>query len=400
MSASQIEIRRVRESSAGVLPAGNMLRLPVSSFDLASKVKREKSDNVSSDRQVQDNAATDFDTTGSVNADYFLRDHDSIHEELFCNPYSDPATTGSASLSCVATGNKITRAAGDFTTDGFADGDLVWVTGFSTNGAAFLARVRGTVTTTDLPLDPDFKTLVDEGPVAACTVKHDGQLVLGTTLLLASWERWNKRKNVGSLFSGVGVTSGALSLQTPGRLKWAYGLMGFVQEERLSVRSANATDEPVANSVITTGKMFGDRGTAGSGMGLRYAGDLLTDLMLQKLDLKIGSPLGVAGGAGYFGPQDIDLEGEFDVTLDLGWLTGSTDGETIAADAQLPDTVTSFGFGVKDRAGARQYFWLPKLQPADNSDTGPSKSGRQNSSASFMAQKDSLDSMIRIARFL
>lgn len=89
------------------------------------------------------------------------------------------ATTGSTSLSAVAAGNFIHRAAGSFVTNGFQVGMRVLVTGFSTNGASFYANVTS-VAASDLGISDataNGVTLVNEVAAGSRTVVADEQFI-------------------------------------------------------------------------------------------------------------------------------------------------------------------------------------------------------------------------------
>lgn len=89
-----------------------------------------------------------------------------------CTPSAKPASAfeTTAIITAVASGNKLVRASGDWTTDGFAAGMYVLVSGFVTpaNNGVFL--VTGTVTTTDLPISATSTTIVNETPASAIQI--------------------------------------------------------------------------------------------------------------------------------------------------------------------------------------------------------------------------------------
>ncbi len=79
-------------------------------------------------------------------------------------PSAVPASAFESNIiSFAATGNKLVRASGDWTTDGFTAGDAIYVTGAINPGNNGVHIVTGTVTSTDLPVT-SASTIVNETP--------------------------------------------------------------------------------------------------------------------------------------------------------------------------------------------------------------------------------------------
>lgn len=88
-----------------------------------------------------------------------------------CTPSAYPASAfeSSAVITFAATGNKLVRASGDWTTDGFAAGMAILVTGAVNPGNNGVHIVTGTVTATDLPVT-SASTIVNETPDTAIQI--------------------------------------------------------------------------------------------------------------------------------------------------------------------------------------------------------------------------------------
>jgi|CXWL01.1.fsa_nt_gi hypothetical protein len=399
-SNSQKRIRRIREVTQGTTPGTAMAIVPFERFKLASPVSREEPGNTQSDRQVADNPETDVNITGSASTDFLLTQHWEMKEEAFDNTRSAVATTGSLSISAVASGNKITRASGSFVSDGFLAGQLAQVTGLSTNGAHFLALITA-VAALELTIDTNFKTLVNEGPVASCVVKHDSNLTLGTSMLTATYEEYNTSSGKGMVYRGVGVNDFGVEGTYPTRMKETYGLVGMTIGERVSAALVNSSTAALTRKIVNFNKNFGDGANPTFGYGFRYAGALMPNLRIKKLGLKLTNPLLADGGAGHFGPQDLTLDGRFKVMLDLEVLRNTSDAEDLIDDALDPATEASIGFGVRDRSGKRGYYYMPLMHPIDSPDISEAQqSGRETIGLKFVASLDSVHTMLRYAEFL
>lgn len=89
-----------------------------------------------------------------------------------CTPSAKPASAFETTsiITAVASGNKLVRASGSWTTDGFAAGQYVLASGFTNpvNNGVFL--VTGTVTATDLPISTASTTIANETPDTAIQI--------------------------------------------------------------------------------------------------------------------------------------------------------------------------------------------------------------------------------------
>lgn len=396
-SNSQKRVRMVRESSQGVLPAGNMEILPFERFKLASPVSREEPGNVASDRQVYDNPETDVSITGSASADFLITQYLTPMESVFCNARVAAASSGSVSLTAVASGNKITRGAGSFVTDGFTVGMFVQVTGFTTNGAHFLALVTGVVAL-ELTIDANYKTLVNEGPVSV-TIKNSNSLTLGTSTLTQSVEIFNTGSSRGMNYLGVGFSEFGLDFNYPGRGTCNFSMVGMTTGTQLAAANANASTAALTRKLCTS-RLFGDGANPTFGYGFRLAGTVISP-RFKKVSLKLTSGLLADGGLGVFGPQDMTLDGRFKLMLELEVLWNTAAADDLIDDALDPATNSSIGFGVADRNGLRAYFYMPSMQPVDAPDPNEvQQSGRDTVVLKYVGAADSgTHGMIRYTEF-
>lgn len=392
MGSSSIQTRCIREVTPGILPAGNMLVIPWATMPFKSSFTRATPDDVNSHGQSEDNPAEDLQISATGNGDFRFGQRDIPREEVFRNTMTNSVSITSSLIAAVASGNKLTRAAG---WGSLAAGDLFWSEGFVTNAPAFVGKVASTYTGSGSDLPLAWPTLVDESAGPSVTVSHLGQLTFGTSLLTSSWEEFNLRSNKGRKFLGLSATQWDLSMDFPGHWRESFTFAGMSAGARLSAQLANATTAATSRRTYNANTNTGDKTVTGSQMGLRYGGSLLANVILKSFKLSVASPKLTEGGAGTLGPQIIDTDGLVTVKLDLKVLRTGTDVDTLMDDAQDPNSEKSVGLGLRDPNGKRVYLWMPKLQPNMGDPDGLKRSGSETVDLSYVARYDSLDSSMR-----
>jgi len=395
-NASAIQVRRIREVTQGVLPGGAMQIVPFETFQLSGALTREQPGNVTADRSVTDNPASDIKVTGTAKSDFLFGDYDGLIEELMCGTIGTPFSLTASTIAAVVAGpsNKLTGPASSWV--GLGDGDVVLVTGFVTNGGLWIARVSGAPTSTDLNLDASFKPLAAEAAGPSVTVEHLGRWRTGTTILTAAYESWNTGTSVGNQMGGVGVGQLVLGVPQPNKCTMQWQCVGLTETE-IAAQLANTSTQPTGNPLINSNTNFGDKTAIGSGMGFRYGNSgiavptlplLMPTLRIKKWDLTIASPILAEGGAGVLGPIDLSSDKRFDIKLALQVFRNSAAAETVYLDAQNPASVVQMGIGFRDAKGHRQYIWLPALQPLSAKTSGLAQSGREMIDVEYWAKSD------------
>jgi hypothetical protein len=398
-SSSRIRIRRIRETTPGTTPAGNMLVLPFARYKVSAPTQREKPDNVRSDRQVTDNPATTRDVSGNASADMHYQDYDGLHEEVMCSVYSAAATATATTIAAVTSGNKLTHAtSGAWGTAGIVAGDVVRITGLVTNGTDFVALVGAAPSGNDLPLT--WPTLLAESAGPSVTVKVVGRCRLGTSLLTATYERLNLATTKGSIDRGIGVNAWDLEFPQPNKARQSFGFVGL-SKTRASAALANASTAAAGYPLVRSNNGLFGGSNAALGIGFRIDGTLLPDLRVNNLKLSVKNPLLAAGAAGSFGPLDLSLDGEFEVMLSGDFYRNSDDAEDLLDYAADTDSVQDIGFGWIDRAGASghlQYALMRALQPSDDNESELAKTGREMVSLAWVAKAHDVATMLQLSK--
>lgn len=381
-ASSRIRIRRIAEVTPGTTPAGDMDIVPYATWSMTSPITRQVGANVSSDRQARDNGATDRQTGGSATSDYIYGMYDPEISAAFCAAQGAAVTVTGTDIAAVASGNKLTKGSGGWST--LAAGDFVKVTGFTTNGATFIGKVSA-VSGGDLTLTRP--TLSNESAGASVTVAYVAKQKLGTALRTLTYESLNLASTKGEAYRKVGVNSFSLSVPEKGHCVLNFGYTGGGAPERLAAALANASAAANTNPIRSGPVHFLGAAVPTQGLGFYYGNTLMDDLRITTLKLTVTNPLLAYGGAKDLGPTALDLDGEFVAMLDLTFHRDSDEAETLIADHDNTDTVTAIEFGFRDASGLRDLWSLPELQPQSESTDGVKKTGQEIVTLQYVARQ-------------
>jgi hypothetical protein len=388
------QIRRIREVTQGVTPAGAMQILPFETWQVSGPISREQPGNVLASRQVADNPANNIKVSGSAKSDFTYSDYQGLNEECFCAAMQAPATLTATTISATTAPSLHNTAAGSWSI--FSDGDLVLVSGFATNPAVFLARVSGAPTSSDLNCDSSFgaggAAFQVEAAGSSITVQHAGRYRLGTTMLTASYEEWNTQSLVGKIHKGIGVSKFTLDVPYPNKCALSWTFEG-ISSKVISAQLVNTSTAWSGNPIINSNLNFGDAGVPTAGFGFRYgnqgASALQPTVRIKSLKLEIDNPLLPEGGAGTLGPIDVSPDKRFNVKLTLSlFRNGAAMTEQMLTDAENAAATLSVGWGFKGPDGHRQYIYLPYVQPANEKTTGVKDAGREMGDLEYVGRID------------
>lgn len=384
-------VRRIRQVTLGVLPSGNMLAAPFAKFSITGGAPtREQAANTTANLAPPANVATTTEISASAEADV-LYDHYKPEESAVFgqDDYSAGITVTGTDIAAVDAGNKLTKASGGW--GGLAIGAIVLVTGI---GARFLARVSGAVTTTDLPLDVNWKDLADVSAGSSVTVRQMGQIRVGSGQPTYSYEIFNPVSGHGDEVT-LGINSLAWNLQHPNKLSQTLQFTGM-KRILLASALANGTDAYGAQYPTNSGLNFGAALEPTLGGGLRIGGVLQSDVRVTKLDWTLTKSRKTSGHAGAFGPQIIYGDERYSLTVNFAVKRDSVDAESLLADAWDPDTVISLGFATMDALGRIKYHYFPALDLTKADPTGLDQSGEEIIEFSGMGHDDLVHSLAQI----
>lgn len=245
---SSVELAYLTEVTPGVTPAGtpNAIRKNTDSFggtngNIESGEIRSDGESAS---DIQGNKNVGGDLVTELSAD----SHDELIKSVMYNDWTT-TDTGATTLAAVATGNKFTRVAGSFITDGFVVGQWVLSSGFATN--AVNNGWFKVIAVAALELDVVGATLIDESgdadeQIISKYMKGGG---IATATYLSIFKRWiDIDKEI--IFAGCLVGSMALTVAPEQAMDLTFTINGRSEAEPTAVGTA-AVDVSTADPMTS-----------------------------------------------------------------------------------------------------------------------------------------------------
>ena len=133
-SSSQVKLSYIAESAYGTTPAsGNFDVIRFASESLSGTPSFTQSNEIRADRQPTGQVLTGLDVSGTLSGPLaptkWVTD---FLASAMMDEWNAAITTGATDLDITTSGTKLVRTSGSFITDGFAVGDLIQLSGFST----------------------------------------------------------------------------------------------------------------------------------------------------------------------------------------------------------------------------------------------------------------------------
>lgn len=245
-SGANVGLAYVAEVTRGTTPASpTMKTLRATSRAVNLQKATLGSQEVRADRQKADLRHGFNQIAGSPGFELSVASYDDWLEAALSGTWTTAPTTGTVALAAVATGNKYTRSAGSFVTDGFMPGDVVDVAGFATadnNGRTQVVSVSAT----ELAVT---KTLVDEAEGADESIVGVGsRCKVGTTLRTFTIERRFTDVTQYQVFRGVAINQMSVNIQPDQIVGGSFDLIGMsggaFSGTSLGVPTAAPTNSP------------------------------------------------------------------------------------------------------------------------------------------------------------
>jgi hypothetical protein len=352
----------------GETPAVDLEYQRMNGEDLGQAQSTTESGEITQTRDVADIVRTEVNADGGINGEVSYGTLDTLAEGMFMSEWTSDITT-SATIAAVATGNKFTRASGDFTADGW----VVGMDGFAADGT--LPATNGyfwvvSVSATELAVGG--LTLPDEAAEAR-TLSNDGMIRNGTTFTSFSIEKqFTDLTNIFHAFRGMVVNTFAVDVQVGSITTWNVAFLGK-KAEALGATIGTGYVDANTNSVMN----------AIDNVTAIYQDDVLSTLDIQQVGLSgnnnvrarraIGSAEAIGISIGRF-----MVEGTFKAYFANNTLFNQF----------LNYTTTKLSFRLYDTDGNAYVFRLPalKITQAKVVATGPD--GDVMVEASFRAFRD------------
>lgn len=398
VTSNGYRIRRGVQSAPDSVPAGALQVVPFGTFNFTGGApNRNPAINVTAgSQQVAANPAEYTEVSGRAECDS-LYGHYDIERAAVCGQsgLSAGVSVTATTISAVVSGGlNVLRHGTGGAWNSFRAGDMVRISGQTTNGADYCAFVASTPTgsDTDLPLVAAYKTLSAEAAGASITVKYESRIRMGTDLPLLMYEAWHiPTGSRGDEYLNTMVTSWGWSMDFPGPIRESFAFVGGKVPIPLAAALANGSTDAPAQHPANSNVMFGAKLAAtGFGGGFRYGGVLMPNLRISKLSRTITRPGKTSGGAGEFGPRVAFTDGLFQVQYEMEVMRDCDEAEDLRSDALDPSTVTSFGWAVRDALGRIYYDLAERVEPAKGDTGGLKRDGEDAVTLSFVGSVGAL----------
>lgn len=224
-----------KETTWGVLAgaaSGKLLRRVTASFNLVKEAY--ESGEIRTDRQIADFRHGVRSAEGSLNGELSPASYADFMGSIVGRDFTTAPSSSSASVTIAATGGlyTVTRATGDFLTDGFKVGQVVRLTGAGLDVAnvgknLLIAAASSTVLTVKVV---NSSALVAEGPIAAVTVTATGKTTFvpssGHTDQSYTVEEFYADIAQSEVYTGMKLNSMAVQLPATGLTTIDFGFAG------------------------------------------------------------------------------------------------------------------------------------------------------------------------------
>lgn len=224
-----------KETTWGTLAgntSGKLLRRVTASFNLAKETY--ESGEIRTDRQIADFRHGVRSAEGSLNGELSPASYADFMGSIVGRDFTTAPASSGASVTIAATGAlyTVTRALGDFLTDGFKVGQVVRLTGAGLDAAnvaknLLIASASATVLTVKVV---NGTVLVEEGPVASVTVTAVGKTTFvpatGHTDQSYTVEEWYADIAQSEVYTGMKLNSMAVQLPATGLTTVDFGFAG------------------------------------------------------------------------------------------------------------------------------------------------------------------------------
>jgi hypothetical protein len=224
-----------KETTWGTLAgntSGKLLRRVTASFNLAKETY--ESGEIRTDRQIADFRHGVRSAEGSLNGELSPASYADFMGSIVGRDFTTAPASSSASVTIAADGAlyTVTRATGDFLTDGFKVGQVVRLTGAGLDTAnvaknLLIASASATVLTVKVV---NGTVLVEEGPIASVTVTAIGKTTFvpatGHTDQSYTVEEWYADIAQSEVYTGMKLNSMAVQLPATGLTTVDFGFAG------------------------------------------------------------------------------------------------------------------------------------------------------------------------------
>lgn len=244
--ANRVAFKYLREVTFGTTPASPLKLMRYNSHNVGMKANFISSNEIRSDRQRSDTILVSQTSDGDVNYEWSYGSPDDLLEGALQSTWTAALTQTAATISIASADNSI-NTSGTFPV--FTAGMWVKVTGFTTNGATFFAKV---VSRTATKLVVSGITLVTEALGPSVTVQNAGTLRNGTTQTSFTLE--SEFADVATTFfnhKGMRVSTMGVNITSSQIMTGTFGFMGLGTTVSGTTVGTGADTAAPTNSVMS-----------------------------------------------------------------------------------------------------------------------------------------------------
>lgn len=380
---SEVELYYKAESTYGTVAGGNGKALRYVSSSLAQKQETVASNEITGDRQIADHIRVDVGVEGATQHEMSAGALDDLLEAGLCSAaWTGGATVTATTISCASADNSINDSGSGF--GSIVAGQWIRVTGFTTNGATFFAKV---VTQTTAKLVVSGITLMNESAGPSVTVKQGDYITNGSTFRSFTLEtKFSDLASVFAYHTGCVINGFNIQVPTKGILTAGFNWIGKREFSSASTNMGTPTAAPtnsVKNSIDDV-LMAMEGGFAAANI-IQIVDGSLTIANNARKDNAVANLGPIQVGLG-----DFALTGAFKIYFATQTLL----------DKFRNRTASSFGLLVRNSSGLGYMLEVPSVIYSVGEHPVPGKNQSVIANIEFAARKDpTLGRTIRIHRW-
>lgn len=233
---------------SSTVPAFKPIRM--TQAGLTETANELKTAELRSDRHVATTRRGAVTVGGDIVGELSYGTYDDLLEAAFCGSWAPRSTTGSTSLS--AASGSFARATGDFTADGFAVGDVIVSSGFTSAGNNGRFRVTAVVALTLSVTPLDGQTMAtDPAATGRTIVSGEAVLVTGTTRRSFAILKRNLDIGVDTIYRGCEVNQLKLACPLQEKITATFSIVGKSEESYTVPVGATFASKTVTDYMTT-----------------------------------------------------------------------------------------------------------------------------------------------------
>lgn len=342
-NGSRHSMSYILESAFGVIPASPaMTPIRHTSTTLALSKDSLQSQELRTDRQISDWRGGNKSNDGDIGIEFSYGTFDDFLQALLGGTWKAEADTGITTISGTATG--FTRAAGDFTADGFAIGDVFTSSGFADSGlnGRFVVTAVVTLTLTATPLDGQTQVIESGG--------GDEQLISNANVKTGVTRRsFTVERLFGDItqylrYTGCNFNTMSLNIVPNAMVTGTFGIIGKAQTTDTAILSGETYNAATTTSPFDS--FTGEITENGAAIAV-----------VTSLDISVDNGMGALFVVG--SPETLEPSiGRSNIT---GSLTAYFEDTTLL-DKFIDETESSISFTLTDTAGNDYIVDLPRIK--------------------------------------